>query len=159
MNRTTDSPPPIRAICYHRVGSGVITDQEAVIVHQAARVAQVAERLKLQVVGIYTDFAVARSTSWLARPAARRLTAALTDRSVTADVVLVDDPLHAIGADHLAAALAALPIPLCRPGADGIAAVTADHAIDQILSGLAPRHPARSRRCSRPYPARQARDR
>ena len=62
----------IRAVFYYRVGSGVRRDQDATINLQAARIAATARRLNLKVVGIYTDFAVTRSTRGQhARPPAR----------------------------------------------------------------------------------------
>ena len=69
----------------------------------------------MKVVGIYTDFAVTRSTPWPARPAASRLTRRLADKAVRADVVIVEDPYHAIGPANIPAALKAIGIPVCTP--------------------------------------------
>lgn len=136
----------IRAVFYYRVGSGFRRDQDATINLQAARIAATARRLNLKVVGIYTDFAVTRSTPWPARPAARTLAQRLTERAVFADVVIVEDPRHAIGPDNITAALKAIPIPLCTPR-EGLHPVIADHPGSAITGRMSePPRPARRAR-------------
>jgi hypothetical protein len=70
MSRSDCDGAQVRAIFYCRVGSGVRSDHDAAVLRQAARIADLERRLNLKAVGIYTDFAVARSTPWPARPAA-----------------------------------------------------------------------------------------
>lgn len=146
MSRSDADGGRIRAVFYCRVGSGVSRDQDTAIVSQAARTAEIAERLNLEVVGIYTDLAVTRSAPWSVRPAARMLTQRLAERTVRADVVIVEDPQHAIGPGNIPAALKAIPIPVCTPR-EALCPVTADDPIGAITGRMFPS----------PIPARRAR--
>ncbi|MFD0635315.1 hypothetical protein ACFQ9X_31005 [Catenulispora yoronensis] len=68
MSRSDSDGARIRAVFYQRVGSGVSRDQDVAVLRQAARIVELQQRLNLKVVGVYTDFAVTRSTPWPARP-------------------------------------------------------------------------------------------
>lgn len=139
----------IRAVFYCRVGSGASGDQDAAVAWQAARIAELARRLNLTVVGVYTDFAVTRSTPWPARPAARRLTQRLADRAVLADMVIVEDPQHTIGPDNIPAALKAIQIPVCTPR-EALHPVTDNDPIAAITGRMSTPKPARR---ARQFPA------
>ncbi|ACU72960.1 hypothetical protein Caci_4096 [Catenulispora acidiphila DSM 44928] len=146
MSRSDSDGARIRAVFYHRVGSGTPGDQDAAVLRQAARIAELAQRLKLQVVGVYTDFAVTRSTPWPARPAARKLTQRLADKTVRAEVVIVEDPHHAIGPANIPAALKAIGIPACTPR-EALHPVTADDLVIAIAARMStPPSPTRRAR-------------
>jgi len=146
MSRSDSDGARIHAVFYCRVGSGVPSDQDAAVLRQAARIAELERRLNLKIVGIYTDFAVARSTPWAARPAATRLTRRLADKAVRADIVIVEDPHHAIGLDNIPAALKAIGIPVCTPR-DELHPVTEDDPASAIAGRMsAPPSPARRAR-------------
>jgi hypothetical protein len=146
MCRSDSDGARIRAVFYYRVGSGVSTDQDAAVLGQAARIAELQRRLNLRVVGIYTDFGVARSTPWPARPAASRLTRALAEKAVRADVVIVEDPLHAIGPANIAAAVKAIGIPVSTPP-EALHPITADDPVSVIAGRMSdPPSPARRAR-------------
>lgn len=135
MGRPNADGAPIRVVFYNRVGSGYSRDQDAAVLRQAERIREISERLNLKVVGIFTDFAVTRSTPWPARPAARKLTQRLTERAILADMVIVDDPQHSIGPDNISAALKAIPIPLCTPR-EALHPVTAEDPINAIAGRI-----------------------
>ena len=138
-----------RAIFYYRVGSGAIHDHDVAALWQAARTAELERRLNLKAVGIYTDFAVTRSTPWPARPAASRLTRQLAEQTVRAEVVIVEDPHHAIGPDNLPAALKAIGIPLCTPG-DVLLPVDGGDPVHAIAARMSA--PTGALRRARPFP-------
>lgn len=149
MSRRDSDGARIRAVFYQRVGSGVSRDQDAAVVRQAARIAELQQRLNVKVVGVYTDFAVARSTPWSARRAASRLTRQLAEQTVRADVVIVEDPHHAIGPENIPAALKALGIPLCTPG-EVLLPVDGDDPIHAIATRMSA--PTGAVRRARPFP-------
>lgn len=135
MSRSDSDDGRMRAVFYCRVGSGVSSDQDAAVLQQAARIADLQRRLNLKVVGVYTDFAVTRSTPWPARPAASKLTRRLAEKAVRADAVIVEDPHHAIGPDNIPAALKAIGIPVCMSG-EVLRPVTADDIIHAIAGRM-----------------------
>lgn len=132
MSRSDSDGARIRAVFYCRIGSGIPSDQDAAVLRQAARIAELQQRLNLRVVGVYTDFGVARSTPWPARPAGSRLTRKLAEKAVRADVVIVEDPHHAIGPDNIPAALKAIGVPVCTPR-EALHPVTADDPLGARL--------------------------
>lgn len=135
MSRSDSDDGRIRAVFYCRVGSGVSSDQDAAVLQQAARIADLQRRLDLKVVGVYTDFAVTRSTPWPARPAASKLTRQLAEKAVRADVVIVEDPHHAIGPDNIPAALKAIAIPVCTPG-DVLLPINGDDPVHAVAGRM-----------------------
>lgn len=153
MHSNTGDPAPLRVAAYARVGSGRTQDQDSAALLQSARMKELAERHNVQTVAEYTDLGVARSTPWQTRPAARRLTSAAATTDLDA-VAITDDPVHVFGPDGIAAALAALPIPVCHLTADGMTAVTADSAVARIAAGLSTRTAGQPRRRARPFHAR-----
>ncbi|GAA2039413.1 hypothetical protein GCM10009839_46730 [Catenulispora yoronensis] len=149
MSRSDSDGARIRAVFYQRVGSGVSRDQDVAVLRQAARIVELQQRLNLKVVGVYTDFAVTRSTPWPARPAASRLTRQLAEQTVRAEVVIVEDPHHAIGPDNIPAALKAIGIPLCTPG-DVLLPVDGDDPLHAIAARMST--PTGALRRARPFP-------
>ena len=148
MSRSDSDSARIRAVFYQRIGSGVSRDQDSAVLRQAAHIADLQQWLNVNIVGIYTDFAVTRSTPWPARPAASRLTRHLAQKAVRADVVVVEDPHHAIGPDNIPDALKAIGIPVCTPG-DVLLPIDGDDPVHAIVARMSA--PIALRR-ARPFP-------
>jgi hypothetical protein len=154
MHGTSDDPAPLHVAFYARVGSGRAEDQQSAIRLQNARIQEFAKRHNVQIVAEHIDLGVARRTPWSTRPAAGAMTSAAFAKKSDLDAIAIgDDPAHVFGPDNIAAALAALPIPVYRLTADQINEVTADFVAARIASGPSDRTAARPRRRARPYRA------